>query len=138
MPIAQAGAPRFNGRLAQLGERCLRKAEVGSSNLLPSIQPAAGSLSAFCGAWRNGWVWTSLPWDTALARADVQHSWNSPTRPTMPSVALIVNSIQTATEPPCLSPEYSLSRLRRHCEQSKITAIAQTSLTPCSLLARTL
>jgi hypothetical protein len=26
------------GRLAQLGERCLRKAEVGSSSLLPSIQ----------------------------------------------------------------------------------------------------
>ena len=37
MPIAQACAPRFDGRLAQLGERCLRKAEVGSSNLLPSI-----------------------------------------------------------------------------------------------------
>ena len=35
--MAQGEAPRCAGRLAQLGERCLRKAEVGSSNLLPSI-----------------------------------------------------------------------------------------------------
>src|SRR2546426_11083538 len=34
-------APRCDGRLAQLGERCLRKAEVESSNLLPSIAPVA-------------------------------------------------------------------------------------------------
>src|SRR5262245_47505859 len=37
VPTAQGCAPRLGGRLAQLGERCLRKAEVGSSNLLPSI-----------------------------------------------------------------------------------------------------
>ena len=35
--MAWGEAPRCDGRLAQLGERCLRKAEVGSSNLLPSI-----------------------------------------------------------------------------------------------------
>ena len=35
--MASGEAPRCDGRLAQLGERCLRKAEVGSSNLLPSI-----------------------------------------------------------------------------------------------------
>jgi hypothetical protein len=35
--MAQREAPQCDGRLAQLGERCLRKAEVGSSNLLPSI-----------------------------------------------------------------------------------------------------
>ena len=36
--MASGEAPRCDGRLAQLGERCLRKAEVGSSNLLPSIR----------------------------------------------------------------------------------------------------
>jgi hypothetical protein len=36
--MAWGEAPRCDGRLAQLGERCLRKAEVGSSNLLPSIR----------------------------------------------------------------------------------------------------
>ena len=35
--MSPACVPQWNGRLAQLGERCLRKAEVGSSNLLPSI-----------------------------------------------------------------------------------------------------
>jgi hypothetical protein len=38
VPRAQACALQSDGRLAQLGERCLRKAEVGSSNLLPSIR----------------------------------------------------------------------------------------------------
>ena len=40
--MAWGEAPRCDGRLAQLGERCLRKAEVGSSNLLPSIRKNNG------------------------------------------------------------------------------------------------
>ncbi len=35
----------YAGRLAQLGERCLRKAEVGSSNLLPSTLAPGAAIS---------------------------------------------------------------------------------------------
>ena len=45
-PAGAAHVPQSSGRLAQLGERCLRKAEVGSSNLLPSMR--------FSDRWRNG------------------------------------------------------------------------------------
>jgi hypothetical protein len=41
-PQAMSVASWRVGRLAQLGERCLRKAEAGSSNLLPSTRKIKG------------------------------------------------------------------------------------------------